>query len=323
MSATQHTTQEPLSLMAVSDQLASAVEQAARVVVAVHARERLASTGVHWRDGLILTTDATVRRESGIEITLPNGRQVPATLAGRDAASDLALLRIDASHGLPSAVQGDAATLKPGHLVMAVARLDASGPRVSFGAVSAVGGPWRTWKGGEYSRRVQSGLQLYPGFGGSPLVDAVGRVHGINSGGLSQQFATTIPADTVERVFAQLLATGHVARGWLGAAMQSVRLSATQHGGDSTRDVGLLIVGVADGGPAATGGLQVGDIVLAMDGRDVREPHEVLDALGMSAPGHTAAFDVLRGGVRTTVHVVVGERPRGRGRGWRARGSAR
>jgi S1-C subfamily serine protease len=302
---------EPLSLMAVSEQLAGAVAHAAQAVVAVHAREKLASTGVHWRDGLIVTTDATVRREQNITVTIPDGRRVAATLVGRDAASDLAVLRVESGATVPAARVGDPSTLRPGHLVLAVARLDDSGPRVSFGAVSAVGGAWRTWKGGEYTLRIQSGVALYPGFGGSPLVDAAGHVHGINSGGLSQQLATTIPADTVERVVSQLVATGYVPRGWLGAALQAVRVGESAKVAAQGREGGLLIIGLADGGPAATSGLFVGDIVLALDGAAVNQPHDVLDVLQHMPPGRAVSFDVLRGGVFARVIVTIGERPGG------------
>lgn len=314
MSNSSNASHTPLTLAAVSDQLADAVERAARSVVAVHARDRLASTGVHWRDGLIVTTAATVRRDHNIVVTLPDGSRVAATLVGRDAASDIAVLRLDGSVNVPPASVGDPSQLRAGHLVLAVARLDESGPRVAFGAVSSVGGAWRSWKGGEFSRRIQSGLTLYPGFGGTPLVDADGRVHGINSGGLSQQFATTIPAPDVERVVSQLVATGYVPRGWLGAAMQAVRFPDGTTRQQLGRDGGLLVVGLADGGPAARSGMLVGDIVLAMEGRDVHEPSDVLDALERTAPGRTVAFTLLRGGTPTTQSVLVGERPASSGR---------
>lgn len=303
-----------LTLAAVSDQLAAAVDQAALSVVAVHARDRLASTGVHWRDGLIVTTAATVRRDTNITVTLPSGTRQGATLVGRDNASDVAILRLDGEVSLPPASLGNPAQLKPGHLVLAVARLDHSGPRVAFGAVSSVGGPWRSWKGGEYSRLLQSGLMLYPGFGGTPLVDAAGRVHGINSGGLSRQFATTIPAPDIERLLSQLVATGYVPRGWLGAAMQSVRFPDADTRQALGRDGGLLVVGMADGGPAARSGMLVGDIVLAMEGADVHEPGDVLDALERTAPGRTVEFTLLRGGTRVHQSVLVGERPMSSGR---------
>lgn len=297
------------SLAGFSDQLAHAVESAARSIVAVHARERLASTGVHWRDGLIVTTAATVRREQGIEVTTPDGARVCATLVGRDAASDLALLRLEGPTLVPHAARAEPGRLRPGHLVLAVARLDGTGPRVAFGAVSRVGGAWRTWKGGEYSALIQSGLPLHPGFGGSPLVDVEGHVHGINSGGLSQELTTTIPNETVERVLSHLLATGSVPRGWLGAALQPVRFSEAQASTAANRESGLLIVGLADGGPAVTSGLLVGDIVLSVDGRDMHEPHDVLDTLERKTPGTVVSFDLLRGGAHATVQVTIGARP--------------
>ncbi|MCE2902496.1 MAG: S1C family serine protease [Gemmatimonadetes bacterium] len=302
------------TLAAVSEQLATTVEQAARSVVAVHARDRLASTGVHWRDGLIVTTAATVRRDTNISVTVPSGTRHGATLVGRDQACDVAVLRLEGDVRLPPAALGDPAHLRPGHLVLAVARLDDSGPRVAFGAVSSVSGAWRSWKGGEYSRLLQSGLTLYPGFGGTPLVDAAGRVHGLNSGGLSRHFATTIPTPDVERLLSQLLATGYVPRGWLGVAMQAVRFPDADTRRAMGRDGGLLVVGLADGGPAARSGMLVGDILLAMDGGEVHEPGDVLDALERTAPGRTVAFTLLRGGTRVTQSVLVGERPQSTGR---------
>jgi S1-C subfamily serine protease len=296
------------SLVDFSNQLAAAVEAAAKSVVAVHARPRLASTGVHWREGLILTTDATVRRDADIHVTLPDGRKVPATIQGRDASSDLAVLRISES-GLPVAEFGDPATLRPGHIALALARLDDSGPRVSFGAVSSVGGAWRTWKGGEYDRRLQSGLTLYPGFGGGPLIDAAGRVHGINSGGLSRQFATTIPVQTIERVLGHLASKGYVPRPWLGIAMQPVHITAQLRKKlNLAKEGGLLIMGVEHDGPAAKGGLLVGDVVLAVDGKEVAAPEDVMSAMGTEAVGRTIGFDVVRGGARDRVQVIVGER---------------
>lgn len=299
------------TLVDFSNQLASVVERAAASVVAVHARSRIASTGVHWRDGLILTTDATIRRDEGITVTLPDGRVVPASIQGRDASSDLAVLRVTDA-GLPPAELGEPATLRPGHIVLALARLDENGPRVSFGAVSAVGGPWRTWKGAEYDRRIQSGVTLHPGFGGGPLVDAAGHVHGINSGGLSRRFATTIPVPSIERVLAHLVSKGYVPRSWLGVAMQPVKLSSQLRGILSLEnETGLLIMGLEHDGPAARSNLFVGDIIVGVDGQRVTEPDDVARVLGGEAVGKTLPFDVIRGGTRLSVDVTVGERPRG------------
>ena len=237
------------SLAILSDQLADAAASAGESIVAVHARPRLPSTGIHWQDGVVVTTDGTVRRDGDITVTLSDGRTLPATLAGRDRRTDLAVLRV-AAGSLPTARLGDPASLRPGHLVLALARLGEGGPRVSFGAVSAAGGRWRCWKGGEIDRLLQSNLALYPGFGGGPLVDATGQIHGINSGGLSRTFATTIPVETVNRGVQQLLERGYVARGWLGAAMQPVRFNpAAQRRLGLERDSGLVILSVEHEGP--------------------------------------------------------------------------
>src|SRR6266581_4323431 len=118
-------TDDRTTLAMLSEQLADAAATAGAVLVAVHARPRLPSTGVHWKDGVVVTTEGTIRREDDV-------------------------------------------------------------------AVSATGGKWRCWKGGEIDRWLQSDLEIYPGFGGGPLVDTAGRIHGVNSGGLSRALATTI-----------------------------------------------------------------------------------------------------------------------------------
>jgi S1-C subfamily serine protease len=299
------------SLSILSDQLADAAASAGDSIVAVHARPRLPSTGIHWQDGVIVTTDATVRRDSDITVTLPDGRKLPATLAGRDRRTDLAVLRV-AAGSLSTSRLGDPASLRPGHLVLALARLGEGGPRVSFGAVSAVGGRWRCWKGGEIDRLLQSDLTIYPGFGGGPLVDSAGQIHGINSGGLSRAFATTIPVETVNRTVRQLLERGYVARGWLGAAMQPVRFNpAAQRRLGLERDSGLVILSVEHDGPAASAGLLVGDVIVQLGGRPIEDVDDLVDALAATdVVGRTFNLDLVRGGERAKADVLIGERPR-------------
>jgi serine protease DegQ len=298
------------SLASLSDQLADAVANAAGSVVSVHARPRLPSSGVHWRDGVVVTTEATVKRSDGITITLPDGSRAPATLAGRDGSTDLALLRIPTGR-LPVARTGDPAVLRPGHLVLALARLGDEGPRVAFGAVSATGGPWRCWKGGEIDRRLQSDVTLYPGFGGGALVDVAGQVHGVNSGGLSRPFTTTITAATVNRVADELLERGYVARGWLGIAMHPVRFNpAARERLGLAHEGGLVVLSVEADAPAARAGVLVGDVVFAIDGHPVESPEQVVDLLGGGAVGRGLALDLVRGGAPTRAEVTVGERPR-------------
>jgi len=290
------------SIAALSDQLADAVAAAGASLVAVHARPRLPSTGVHWKDGVVVTTEGTVRQDEDISVTLPDGKRIAAALAGRDRGTDLAVLRVPTG-SLRVAQLGDPATLRPGNLVLALARLDEGGARAAFGAVSATGGKWRSWKGGEIDRWLQSDLTIYPGFGGGPLVDSAGRIHGVNSGALSRPLATTIPVETVNRVVTQLLERGYVARGWIGAAMQPVRLD---EGG------GLLLVSIEKDAPAAKAGLLLGDVIVALNGKSLESFEQLLDVLSGDAVGKRMRLDVVRAGEKRPIEVVVAERPRRR-----------
>src|SRR5581483_8278087 len=133
----------------------------------------------------------------------------PTTLAGRDPGTDLAVLKFD-SAGLGPAEIGDTASLKVGHLVLAVGRVSEHGPSASLGVVSATGGAWRTWRGGMLDQFVRLDLAIYDGFSGGPLVDLQGRVVGLNTSGLTRGGALTIPTATVNRVVDEILARGHV-----------------------------------------------------------------------------------------------------------------
>jgi S1-C subfamily serine protease len=286
-------------LAGLSHDLASTTEQVGRSVVAIHARRRIPSSGVVWRPGVVAAAAHTITRDEDIGVTLASGRTAAATLAGRDPATDLAVLRLEDS-AAPPIEQSDAADLQVGRLVLALGR---PGPELtaSLGIISAVGGEWRTWQGGRVERFVRLDLAIYDGFSGGPLVNADGKVLGVNSSGLARAAAMTLPAATVDRVADQLLATGRVSRGYLGLAAQPVRLPA---GG-----LGLVIVNLEPGGPAEGAGLLLGDILLALDGQEVGDPADLLAALGGERIGRPVELRVLRGGEPVTVAVTVGERP--------------
>jgi len=128
------------ALLALSNNLADVVEQAGRSVVIVNGRSRMSSSGVHWRQGIIVTADETIKRSEDITITLPDGRTLPATLVGRDPSTDIAILKLQ-NVELPVAEIGEASLLKVGHMVLAVGRSSESGLSASMGVVSAGGRP--------------------------------------------------------------------------------------------------------------------------------------------------------------------------------------
>lgn len=298
-------------LTALSNDLAAAVDTVGRSVVAVHARRRIPASGVVWQPGVVVATHHTIQRDDDITVGLHDGTMVEATLAGRDPSTDLAVLRLGGTSSAPAAaLSADAPRV--GQLVLALGRPGAS-VTASLGIVSALGGEWRTWQGGTIDRFVRLDVAVYDGFSGGPLVDATGRVVGVNTSGLARATALTVPAATVSRVAAQLLSRGHIARGWLGIATQPVRLPTTlQHSLGTEATIGLVVVNVEPDSPADRGGVLIGDILLAVDDRPVSDPGDVLAALGGDRIGQAIALRVARGGRDERLTVTVGERPRGR-----------
>jgi S1-C subfamily serine protease len=299
-------------LAALSDDLAGAVEHAGRSIVAIHARRRIPSSGIVWQQGVVVTASHTISREEDITLTLPDGGSVPAVLAGRDESTDLAVLRTEAD--TPAAEQGAAGALRPGSIVLAVGR-PGGGVTASLGLVSAVGGEWRTWQGGRIDRFVRLDLAIYDGFSGGALVEAGGRVLGLNTSGLARGMPLTIPATTVDRVAGRVLKGGRVTRGYLGLASQPVRLpDGLRHALHLTGDFGLVVVNVEPDGPADRAGVLLGDILIALDEGPVTDPRDVLAALTPEKVGQSIRARVLRGGEPTDVSITVGQRPTSRRR---------
>jgi S1-C subfamily serine protease len=300
-------------LLSLSNNLADAVERAGRSTVAVHARQRQPASGVHWRPGVIVATDHTIERDDDITVTLPDGKSIPATLAGRDPSTDLAILKIDGA-SLPVAATGDAAALRVGHMALAVGRFGEGGLGTSLGVISALSGAWNTWRGGQVDQFIRADVTLYPGFSGGPLVNAAGEIVGINTSGLSRNMGLTIPAATINRVVDQLLSKGRIARGYLGLGLQPVRLPDTlKQAVGTTSDTGVIIISIESGGPAEQAGLFIGDIIVALDGRAVTDTDAVQGLLGPERIGSALAAKVARGGQPVDVQITVGERPQQEG----------
>jgi S1-C subfamily serine protease len=315
------------ALRALSDDLAAAVQRASRSIVAIHARPRIPASGIYWRDGIVVATSHTIRKEQDIAITLPNGSRAVAQLVGRDGGTDLAVLRFDATppkDAMTVAERASADALRVGSVVLAVGRPGDDGVTTSLGVISALSDKWRTWSGGEIDRFVRLDLSVYDGFSGGALVDADGGVLGVNCSALARGTPLTIPNATVDRVVDALLTRGHVARAYLGVAMQPARLTKSLADrlqlGDAPR--GVLVIMVESDSPADRAGLLVGDVIVAAGGNSVTEPQDIAELLGAERVGATLPLSVVRGGERRTIDVTVGERaPAAEGRRRGGRGS--
>ena len=284
------------SLMALSDELAGAVERAAPFVVAVNGRTRIPSSGVLWRAGVVVTAEHSLKRDDDLSVVLPDGRKVSAELAGRDPGTDLAVLKVEgaASSGLAAAE-----SVKTGNLVLAIGRSPDVGVSATMGVVSAVGGPWSTWRGGRLDQYIRLDVSIYPGSSGGAVVDTGGRLVGLATSALSRTAGVAIPTATVERVAAELLSKGRIARGYLGVGLQPVQLKTSG---------GLIVLTAEAGGPADRAGVLVGDVLVAIDGRATEDVRDLQAALGSDSVGKTVKATLVRGGQTTEIPIVVGER---------------
>jgi S1-C subfamily serine protease len=291
---------EPNPLLELSNQLARAAETGGSAVVAVNGRPHVASSGILWRDGVVVTTDHTLKRDQDLTITLADGRTAPVTLAGRDAGTDLAVLRLAEPAGHAAKIVSDA-SIKAGNLVLALGRPGPNGVSASFGVLSAIGGPWRTWRGGQVERFIRPDINIYTGFSGGALVDVEGSVIGLNTSGLTRGTGVTIPASTVTRVTDELLASGRVRRGFLGVGLHPVRLPDGREG--------LIILSLEPKGAAAQAGIFVGDVLLSLGGEAVNDTDDVQAHLGPEKVGKPLVAEILRGGAPMKIEVTPAERP--------------
>jgi S1-C subfamily serine protease len=294
---------EPASLAAFSDSLADAVAAASPSIVSVDARRRFAASGIAWSEGVVVTADHVIQRDDRVRVTDHEGNVREATIAGRDAAADVAVIRVPGNL-LKTATRGGAP--RTGHLVLALGRPGSGGVQASLGVVSSVGTSWRTAHGTRVEGYLRSDTTFYPGFSGGPLVDASGALLGMNTSQLGPG-GITIPVAALEPIVNALLAGGRLKRGYLGVNTQRVRLTGAieQAAG---QDRGLLIVGVEADSPAERGGLLVGDIIVRVGEEQIRGMESLQAALGGESVGQARNVTVVRGGALHALSVTLGER---------------
>jgi S1-C subfamily serine protease len=297
-------------LETLSNDFAAAAEAVGGSVVAIYGRRWMPSSGIQWRKGVIVAAHHTLRREEDITVMGEGGKPVKANLAGRDPSTDLAILKIADDSTLPLPSFGDDAALKLGHLVLALGRSRGSNLVASAGIVGGLSGQWEPRRGGRLDQHIRLALELYPGFSGGPLVNAQGQVAGINTRGLSRGRAVTIPLATVNRVADELLEKGHIARPYLGLAMQPVALPESLRGklGVSANSA-LLVVHVEPSGPADKTGILLGDVLTELQGKAVEDTGDIQQLLGSATVGDTVQATVLRGGTPVKLSITLTERP--------------
>jgi S1-C subfamily serine protease len=251
-------------------------------------------------DGVVVTNYHVVARSDTIEVALADGRRFEADLLGADAATDLAVLRIDA-RDLPIAQWGDSDTVEVGEMVWAFGNPFGLDRTLTYGIVSGVGR--RGVVGNPLQEFLQTDASINPGNSGGPLVDVHGHVMGITTaivGRSNTGIGFAIPSNTARVVSEQILANGHVERGYVGMALRPV----------ATGGPGAEVVAVEKDSPAALAGLVPGDVVRSFDGDEVPDPAALVLMLTRSSVGTEASLEVERGGTTRTVPIRIGRRPR-------------
>lgn len=294
--------------------MADAVRTAGQSVVTVMGVRPVTVSGTVIADGQVLTV-AHVLHSDEVTVRTPDGRELPGTVAGRDPATDLALVRVD---GLNVAPLSPSAGARVGELLLAVGR-PTHGVQVSLGLMEREAaperGPLRGW--------LNAGAAPFRGVSGGALVDARGGLVGVLNAGMSRGILLAVPASRALKVAETLSAQGRVPRGYLGVATQPVRFPDPagegtepergsrrgRHGrwGRDGGRVGLAVVQVEEGSPAAQAGMLVGDVLLALDGEGIRHPGELLERVRERA-GETLTVRVLRGGQELDLTLTVGTR---------------
>ncbi len=275
-----------------------------------HAVEARGSGFIIDADGTIVTNNHVVKGAKTVSITLDDGTKLPAKVVGRDARTDIAVLKVDAHKPLPYIQLGNSANVKPGEWVVAMGNPFGLGGSVTAGIVSASG---RDIGSGPYDQFIQIDAPINQGNSGGPLFTQDGKVIGMNTAILSPSGGSigigfAIPSDMIRTVVSQLEKTGHVTRGYIGVEAQQVSdaMAKAMH---LNANSGALIAGVQSDAPAAKAGLEPGDVITEVNGKVIKNPRDLAVNIASVQPGDEAKLQVQHNGENKTVAVKVGQMP--------------
>jgi len=274
--------------------------------------------------GYILTNEHVVADAEKIKVTLTDGREFEGTVKGKDARSDLAVIKIDAKK-LPVVQLGDSTVVKAGQWVVALgnplglagigpaAQAFGSEPTLSVGVVSALHRqlPRTSRFDRDYSDLIQTDATINPGNSGGPLVNLNGEVIGVNVAiiaGPGNAYGFAIPINKAKGILDQLIEGKRVIYGWLGIQIQDITEDVATYYGLSDRD-GVVVYQVLPESPASVAGMKDGDIIKSFDGQPIRHSRELIDRVSGTTAGRRATVEIFRDGKQQALHVEIGERP--------------
>jgi S1-C subfamily serine protease len=303
-----------------SDTVVRVVERAGPSVIGVRRGRRVrggdiyegAGSGVIIAgDGYALTNNHVVQGADRIEAVLHDGRVIAAREVGSDPDTDLALLQLEGA-GHVAAELGDSDRLRVGELAIAIGNPLGLQATVTAGVISALRRTLRGESGRLIEDVIQTDAALNPGNSGGALVDARGRVVGINAAiiGGAQGICFAVPINTAKRIVPELMREGRVARGWFGVAGQTQGLSLALMRRLRLKEAGgMLVVALVEGGPAEAAGVRVGDVVLSLGGKPTPSVDAIHRLLTRETIGKTMPLEVLRDGEVVRLSMTIKERP--------------
>lgn len=282
-----------------SASLARLIEGVSQSVVEVHIGKRGAASGFVWRDGLVVTADEALGDHTKAIVAIA-GQHHEATVVGRDPSTDIAVLRVNGLTG-PSLTLA-AEVPKTGEIVLTAGRRE-EGVTARLGIVSlSSGSTWRSMRGGHIDGLIRLDVTLDRRSEGGPAINSTGRVFGMAVRG-PRRSVLVIPAATIERIAARIVEKGSVRPGYLGLGLHPVRVQGTES------STGLIVLGIASGGPGHSAGVLQGDIITAWNGEALKGLRDVMRRLGPDSAGGTVELSLLRGGQLASAKCVIGARP--------------
>jgi S1-C subfamily serine protease len=294
------------ALTQLSDAVAARVATAAGLVASIHPPHSRPRSGILWRPDVVVASEQVFPKAETAEIVLPDGRHIPAKVAGRDRGTNVVALRLETpiEAALPVAAEPHL-----GGLALALGAEPNGAPAVRLGVLRSLGPAWHSLAGGHIDRRITLDFTIGRSEEGGPVLDASGGLLGMSAGGPGGR-ALVIPAATIERVLDPLLSAGRIERGWLGLALHPVALpeaAQTQTG----QQRGLMVMQVAADGPCAKAGVLAGDILVAVDGMPASRPRAISRQFGPESIGKQAELRVIRSGALRTLSATITARPAG------------
>ena len=288
-----------------SSAISALVEKAGAHVAAVKSAPYRVTSGVIFREDLLAVNNHLLKREGKIPLHLPSGEALEATILGRDPALDVAVLQVAGAKWTVPQTEEDS-TLKAGALTAVVGRTLDAGLSASVGILGAVGGPRRSWRGGELERFIRLDVNLYPSQAGAAVVSASGGFVGMATAAILRHSALAIPMGTLNSVAHELLTQGGIRQGYLGVGLQLVAIPEhLQSKSSLAGEGGLMIVSIEPGSGADKAGLQLGDILLAASNTRLTQVESLMSALRFPLTNESLPFTILRAGEVMNVEVGI------------------